>query len=237
MEIDSYAYFHTKKVMEYGIRNVDIKILEYISQAAESRVNELLEPMIQVSRHRTGVTSSQILSEERKMKSGYELKVSSKNTVKKTLDDLEKQELALETELKAELPEEGEEVLSDTPDGKKKKYKPISKKELPDNIKQKMINTTALLAAGGEMKSWMMGAGSDPSSSGLLKSFPVKSKTAASSRKRKDESAEKPSDPALKGMRVMQKDRITLKDAMAALETDPHLPRTSLFYKWLSQLR
>jgi hypothetical protein len=70
----------------------------------------------------------------------------------------------------------------------------------------------------------------------LKTGFPVQKKN--SSGKRKESAAKgKSEDPALKGMRITQKDRITLKDAVLVVERDPILSKSSIYYKWLSNLR
>jgi hypothetical protein len=85
------------------------------------------------------------------------------------------------------------------------------------------------LAAGGTLKSWMV---SD--SSNLLKtSFPVKTRKEAVKR----DGIQKSTDPALKGMRISQKDRIILKDALLTCENDETLRSSLLYYKWLGNLR
>ena len=227
----------SKIVSQNGLSQVDVGIIDYISQAAESRAYQVLTNMIRVSQHRTGVSTSRLISKERTARSGYEFKLSAKNTQQKTYDELERLEREIEIELKADLPsEENEDAMSENMDGAKKKKGKGSKRDLPENVKQKMINTTALLAAGGKMKSWMVPSGDAAASSSLLKtSFPVKKKESPPKKGKKD--AEKTDDPALKGMRVTQKDRVTLKDALLTLETDPHLSKSTLYYRWLSSLR
>ena len=223
-----------KAAIDHGITNVDTKVLHYVSQAAETRVLKLLESMIHTSQHRTGLTSSRFLNTEKALAPDLELDVSIKNEERKILEKIEESDRAMEMDFKTDLPAFADDLSSDMTDMTKKKKKTGgSKKDLPENVKQKMINSTALLAAGGKMKSWMLSNDAGTGSSLLKTSFPVKKRES----KKKEDGNVKNRDPALKGMRITQSDRVILRDALVCLENDLHLSKSSLHYKWINNLK
>lgn len=213
-------------VSSCGMSNVDSRILSYISQAAELRIHSLVSAMVKTSQHRTGILTSKMLKQENDSSSEYAFEVVA--SPDKSLEKLEADEKEMESHLKSDVQSQSEEFVA----SQKSK-----KQDIPESVKTKMINSTALRAAGGTMKSWMLPAGDASGTGMMLKTgFPVQKKTAAGKRKEMA-SKGKQEDPALKGMRITQKDRITLKDAVLVIERDPILSKSSIYYKWLSNLR
>ena len=213
-------------VSSCGMSNVDARILSYISQAAEIRIHALIAAMVKTSQHRTGILTSKLLKQENESNSGYVFEVVT--VADKSLEKLEAEEREMESDLKSDVQGQSEEFIA---------TQKSKKQDIPESVKTKMVNSTALRAAGGTMKSWMLPS-NDASGSGMMlkTGFPVQKKTAAEKRKELA-SRGKQEDPALKGMRITQKDRITLKDAVLVVERDPILSKSSIYYKWLSNLR
>ena len=213
-------------VSSCGISNVDSRILSYISQAAEIRIHKFVSAMVKMSQHRTGILTSEILKQEKDSNSKYILEISA--TDDKSLETIEAEEKDIESHLKSGVQSQSEEFVA----SQKSK-----KQDIPESVKTKMINSTALRAAGGTVKSWMLPVNDAAGSGVMLKTgFPVQKKNSTGKRKEMAPKG-KQEDPALKGMRITQKDRITLKDAVLVVERDTILSKSSIYYKWLSNIR
>lgn len=127
------------------------------------------------------------------------------------------------------------------------KKKSQAKKDLPESVKQKLTNNAAMMAVGGNLKSWMLPGAS------LTTSTPVGSKSTGPASKSATgltipiTSGSFLEVPKSEGQRkaivrgghrgVKIQKRITIKDALLVLESQRHLSRSELFYKWLANIK
>ncbi|KAH9252894.1 hypothetical protein BASA81_009197 [Batrachochytrium salamandrivorans] len=135
------------------------------------------------------------------------------------------------------------------PEKEKRKAKRIAKRDMPEAIKNKNINKTALMAAGGALKSWMLpNAGVPLRSDGA--NLHVVSVTAGAGGSGGAAGgtnvAEGGGDRAFgrtarvgPGTATVHRasKRIMLKDALFSLEQQPTLRNSALLYKWLSNVK
>jgi len=157
-----------------GISKVDPDYYNCLALAAQDRVRSLVEQMILASKHRVGLLHDFFMEESKAKNVGegeesYEFSVQIKDDVKKALQLIERHERDKERRERQRRGEE-EEGRGDGKDGdakggssKRKKNKTIKNKDVPDAVKQRITNETALRAAGGSGKkySWMTQSSND----------------------------------------------------------------------------
>ncbi|ORX78239.1 hypothetical protein BCR32DRAFT_270176 [Anaeromyces robustus] len=156
-----------------GINKVDPDYYNCLALAAQDRVRSLVEQMILASKHRVGLLHDFFMEESKAKNVGegeesYEFSVVVKDDVKKALQLIERHERDKERRERQRRGEE-EEGRGDGKDGdkggssKRKKNKTIKNKDVPDAVKQRITNETALRAAGGSGKkySWMTQSSND----------------------------------------------------------------------------
>jgi hypothetical protein len=146
-------------------------VLTIISDATKERLRRAYKLMIDASKHRVG---SQKFEQPKADENGnLPFKIVDIQDPKKQLLAVERverelerkrKEIISERERKAQLGEEGNEGGDDDKPAKKKKKKDqgpgVSAKYMSDDVRNKTTNETALMIAGGVMKSWML-TGSD----------------------------------------------------------------------------
>jgi hypothetical protein len=169
--------FLSKMVEEITSKNditkVDPDYYNCLALAAQERIRSLVEQMILASKHRVGLLHDFFMEESKakKAKVGeetYEFSVVVKDDVKKSLQLIERYERDKERRERQRRGEE-EEGRGDGKDGdgkgasKRKKNKTVKNKDVPDAVKQRITNETALRAAGGSGKkySWMTQSSND----------------------------------------------------------------------------
>jgi hypothetical protein len=178
-----------------GLDGVDSDFLTYLALSTQERLRELMEKMIYLSKHRTGLLHDQFLRMEKRRiarePNGMisDLKVSVTDNVKARLLEIEREEKELEIALRAGRSEDGglDMVLDEdkpkeksqgedmTEEMQKKGKK--SKVDMPEEVKTRLANEAAMKAAGGPMKSWML-ADSSSGMAGGIKVVPKKKKMA-----------------------------------------------------------
>jgi len=157
------------------ITKVDPDYYNCLALAAQERIRGLVEQMILASKHRVGLLHDYFIEESKAKNIGatdkeenYEFSVVVKDDVKKALQLIERHERDKERRERQRRGEE-EEGRGDGKDGdkggttKRKKNKTIKNKDVPDAVKQRITNETALRAAGGSGKkySWMTQSSND----------------------------------------------------------------------------
>eukprot|EP00833_Pecoramyces_ruminatium_P018437 jgi/Orpsp1_1/1192469/evm.model.d7180000093565.1 len=169
--------FLSKMVEEITSKNditkVDPDYYNCLALAAQERIRSLVEQMILASKHRVGLLHDFFIEESKskKVEEGedrYEFSVVVKDDVKKALQLIERHERDKERRERQRRGEE-EEGRGDGKDGdgkggsKRKKNKTIKNKDVPDAVKQRITNETALRAAGasGKKYSWMTQSSND----------------------------------------------------------------------------
>jgi Transcription initiation factor TFIID component TAF4 family len=125
-------------------------------------------------------------------------------------------------------PATAEKPKEDKEKGKKSKNTPkTKKKDLPESAKNKLINSAALRAVGGPVKSWML---------------PASSSSAAPQQKKPTRLATESGHQSLpaggiRSSRNKVQKRVTLKDALFAMENTKTLKRSDLLYKWYANIK
>jgi len=162
-------------VSKNEITKVDPDYYNCLALAAQERIRGLVEQMILASKHRVGLLHDYFIEESKAKNIGatdkeenYEFSVVVKDDVKKALQLIERHERDKERRERQRRGEE-EEGRGDGKDGdkggstKRKKNKTIKNKDVPDAVKQRITNETALRAAGGSGKkySWMTQSSND----------------------------------------------------------------------------
>ncbi|KAJ8327099.1 hypothetical protein O5D80_004517 [Batrachochytrium dendrobatidis] len=135
-------------------------------------------------------------------------------------------------------------LKSTAPKEKEKKYKRISKRDMPEAIKNKNINKTALMAAGGALKSWMLPNASASSRSDGIRVASVTtgvSGTISNTGESAGGVGDASDNTARSGIGAATvhraSKRIMLKDALFSLEQKPMLRKSALLYKWLANVK
>ncbi|KAI8909358.1 transcription initiation factor TFIID component TAF4 family-domain-containing protein [Powellomyces hirtus] len=182
------------------VSEVDKDLLPYLALAAQERLRDLLQCMIQAAKHRTGALHERFLQNERELiakgEDALDLQVITRQDPRKVLSALEKKERAQEAKLRAAKTAatqgqgEGADSMDvpggagggDKEEGAKKKRKAIRDKDLPEHIRLERANAALATAIGGApMKSWMLAGGSASaggSTSGPLKVVPSRKRKA-----------------------------------------------------------
>ncbi|KAJ3185128.1 hypothetical protein HDU87_002694 [Geranomyces variabilis] len=206
------------------IAEVDPDLLPYLALAAQERMRDLLQRMVQAAKHRTGALHERFLRNERELlakgEEALELQVVTRGDPRKALAGIEKRERNQELRLRAAkeaalgLGADGGGGVGGGGDGdmlgagdesaqKAKKRKTVKDKDLPEHIRLERANAALSQAiGGGYMKSWMVagagagGAASGPgaSGSGGLKVVP--------SRKRKGDGSDGQPGGTYSGVRL-----------------------------------
>ncbi|KAJ3134647.1 hypothetical protein HDU90_004979 [Geranomyces variabilis] len=176
------------------VAEVDADLLPYLALAAQERIRDLLQRMVQAAKHRTGALHERFLRNERELvakgEEALELQVVTRGDPRKELAGIEKRERNQELRLRAakeaalglgadggggvggggdgDVPGGGDESAQ-----KAKKRKTVKDKDLPEHIRLERANAALSQAiGGGYMKSWMVagagagGAASTPGASG-----------------------------------------------------------------------
>jgi Transcription initiation factor TFIID component TAF4 family len=218
-----------------------------------------MEKMIIAAKHRTLVMHTSLLSRDKHLlftanqSSPIDVHVMVKSDIKKTLSALEQDEIDEDKQMRLDRGEDISESVFGFDTAKKggainmsgaigKKAKPVA---MPEMMKSKLVNATALKAAGGVLKSWMLPKGSAD----------VASVTGGDESKAKVLQGKKKADTSLDpyiipmglvrntqvrlGRPMTQKEsrRITLKDALHCLEGDTVLRKSSLLVKWYAKIK
>ncbi|KAI8641332.1 transcription initiation factor TFIID component TAF4 family-domain-containing protein [Parasitella parasitica] len=158
-------------------------VVALIALATEKRIRLLVQHMIFASKHRV---DSQTFTQPPVDETGHlPFKIVDIQDIKKQLlaververeEERKRKEILLERERKAQMGEEGGEAGDDDRPSKKKKKKEmgpgVTARYMSDDVRNKTTNETALMIAGGVMKSWML--------TGLNNSGSSKDKSSAS---------------------------------------------------------
>ncbi|KAJ3159104.1 Transcription initiation factor TFIID subunit 4B [Geranomyces michiganensis] len=174
------------------VPEVDQDLLPYLALAAQERMRDLLQRMVQAAKHRTGALHERFLRNERELlakgEEALELQVVTRGDPRKALAGIEKRERNQELRLRAAkeaamgMGADGGVGVGgggdgDNPGGgddsavqKAKKRKTVRDKDLPEHIRLERANAALSQAiGGGYIKSWMVagaGAGSAGSTPG-----------------------------------------------------------------------
>ncbi|KAL9543338.1 hypothetical protein MBANPS3_008160 [Mucor bainieri] len=146
---------------------LDTNVVALIALATEKRIQGLVQHMIFASKHRV---DSQTFTQPAMDESGHlPFKIVDIQDIKKQLlaververeEERKRKEILLERERKAQLGEEGGDAGDDERPSKKKKKKEmgpgVTARYMSDDVRNKTTNETALMIAGGVMKSWML---------------------------------------------------------------------------------
>ncbi|KAI8375144.1 transcription initiation factor TFIID component TAF4 family-domain-containing protein, partial [Blakeslea trispora] len=137
-----------------------------IALATEKRIHQLLIHMTSASKHRV---NSQTFTQPPANPDGHHpFKIVDIQDIKKQLlaiervereEERKRKEMLLENERKALLGEDGADGDDDRPMKKKKKKEMgpgVTARYMSDDVRNKTTNETALMIAGGVMKSWML---------------------------------------------------------------------------------
>ncbi|CEP11108.1 hypothetical protein [Parasitella parasitica] len=165
-----------------------------IAFATEKRIRLLVQRMIFASKHRV---DSQTFTQPPVDKSGHlPFKIVDIQDIKKQLlaververeEERKRKEILLERERKAQMGEEGGETGDDDRPSKKKKKKEmgpgVTARYMSDDVRNKTTNETALMIAGGVMKSWMLtglnNSGSSKEKSSAPAALPISKQNSA----------------------------------------------------------
>jgi len=180
-------------ISKNNITKVDPDYYNCLALAAQEKIRSLVEQMILASKHRVGLLHDYFMEESKaknlKATPGeetYEFSVVIKDDVKKSLQLIERHERdkeRRERQRRGEEEDRGDGKDGDSTKGgssKRKKNKTVKSKDVPDAVKQRITNETALRAAGGSGKkySWMTQSSNDEwrasSSLHFHKSSPLK---------------------------------------------------------------
>lgn len=146
---------------------LDNNVVALIALATEKRIHGLVQHMIFASKHRV---DSQTFTQPAMDESGHlPFKIVDIQDIKKQLlaververeEERKRKEILLERERKAQMGEEGGDAGDDDRPSKKKKKKEmgpgVTARYMSDDVRNKTTNETALMIAGGVMKSWML---------------------------------------------------------------------------------
>lgn len=142
-------------------------VVALIALATEKRIQALVKHMIFASKHRV---DSQTFTQPAIDETGHlPFKIVDIQDIKKQLlaververeEERKRKEILLERERKAQMGEEGGDAGDDDRPSKKKKKKEmgpgVTARYMSDDVRNKTTNETALMIAGGVMKSWML---------------------------------------------------------------------------------
>lgn len=222
-----------------------------------------MEKMAIAAKHRTLLLHTSLLSRDKHLlftnnqAAPIDIHVMVKSDIKKTLAALEQDEIDDDKQLRLDRGEDifesGFSFVSGKQGGAINMSGTISKKAkavaMPEMMKSKLVNETALKATGGVLKSWMIPSAAGASVSSGRAVVGKVSSGATSSKK------SKPADTLMtpyiipvgliKNMQVRlgrpmtQKEskRITLKDALHCLEGDAVLRKSSVLVKWYAKIK
>ncbi|KAG2236015.1 hypothetical protein INT48_008107, partial [Thamnidium elegans] len=154
---------------------LELDVVTLIALATQDRIQNLIRQMVVASKHRVdSQTFTQPVPDE---KGNQPFKIVDVQDIKKQLlaiervereEERKRKEIISERERKAQLGEEINEGGDDDKPNKKKKKKDmgpgVTARYMSDDVRNKTTNETALMIAGGVMKSWML-TGMAPSSS------------------------------------------------------------------------
>lgn len=121
-------------------------------------------------------------------------------------------------------------------DSKPPRAKKNTKKDLPEAVKHKLANNAALREIGGPTKSWMLPPSSMPGGSGSI-GKPVRLTTATNSAVMGSSVVSDAGDNVYRAKRGTANQRISLKDALFAMENTRALKRSDLIYKWYANIK
>lgn len=222
--------------------------------------------MIIAAKHRTLLLHTSLLSRDKYLlfstnkTAPLDIHIHVKSDIKKTLSNLEKDEIEDDKQLRLErgesINESGFDFDSKTSTGnainmsqaiaKKGKSKPM---QMPEIMKSKLVNETAMKAAGGTLKSWMLPKGSTTTvTTTNTNTTNANTKDSGVVSGKKNEHALKPyvipmgtvrNTMVRLGRPMTQKEsrRITLKDALHCLEADPVLKKSDIICQWYSKIK
>lgn len=108
---------------------------------------------------------------------------------------------------------------------KEKAKKKGPKRDLPESAKAKIVNTAALRAAGGTVKSWMLPPSATPSAA------PAKPTRLTTT------DGITTGSTGMRAARVKGNKRIVLKDALFVMENTRSLRRSPVIYKWYANIK
>lgn len=243
-----------------GITSIDPRYHLMLSHAVDSYLRSLMAVMKNVSQHRAGITLAEFINAERGLLHGSdtELTVRPLDDIRNKLSDMEMQQRDDEEGIASKIahlmpnPEDEEEEATEQQNGgneaiadgndqtdKKKAKKPASKRDLPEAVKNKLTNKTAFLAAGGKMKSWMIGSSSDAALGSRSKRVVVSKPTTTESNQSSGPIENKAIEPTAGSTSAMIRasKRIMLRDAIYALEQQQSLRSSPLLIKWLANIK
>ncbi|KAI8900292.1 hypothetical protein BC833DRAFT_582569 [Globomyces pollinis-pini] len=256
-----------KKVLEIAASSsvtlVDPSFTTFLSQAADAYICQLLQSMCNASEQRATVDYEMMVRANGTGDSKeIELDVAELDDVRVQLHEIEtrqREELEALNEQLGPRPTE-EEIAADTAssvpnttgatnsvqtvasqkvappvtpstiDGKKPKRQ-STKKDLPEAVKNKLTNSAALMAAGGTIKSWML-PGASISLSNKVTSKDTPSKTGG-----RNGDQLKISSTVRPGSRLKAQKRVTIKDALYAMESQRELKTSDILYKWWANVK
>lgn len=146
---------------------LELDVVTLIGLATQDRIQNLIRQMIVASKHRVdSQTFTQPAPDE---KGNQPFKIVDVQDIKKQLlaiervereEERKRKEIISERERKAQLGEETNEGGDDDKPNKKKKKKDmgpgVTARYMSDDVRNKTTNETALMIAGGVMKSWML---------------------------------------------------------------------------------
>lgn len=197
--------------------SMSAETLEVIKIALQDRLRSVLEDSIQAAKHRTGVYLDHILTDQGGwvVKGDMEVKIIPKLVItddpKTVLYALEKRDKDLESSQRSK----DSTVPSLTAE-------PVQtrKKEIPDAMRSKLANATALMELGGVSKSWML----DSSSSASVLKNRMKSNNMShltTVTKRKEKKGWEIKDGLVRSFyNDVEKKRVTLADLLVALKSE-----------------
>ncbi|KAJ3310771.1 hypothetical protein HDV04_004653 [Boothiomyces sp. JEL0838] len=253
-----------KKVLEIAktcnITAVDSSFSSFLSQAADAYILNILSCMCNISEHRSSVEYDVFVNNPDSGTSNeIDLEIMEESNVREILlkienDERIEQEKLLESVGPRPTPEDLEQnpesltssavtnstsvattvntnvstPKSVTAASEKKPKRPATKKDLPEAVKNKMTNNAAKMAAGGTMKSWML-PGASIAAVSTPKVVPKEAKGKAPERKA--------ASIVRAGSRLRTQKRITIKDALLAMELQRELKSSELLYKWWTNVK
>lgn len=174
---------NSNKVTEQNLK-LELDVITLIALATQERIQRLVRQMVVASKHRVdSQTFTQPAPDE---KGNQPFKIVDIQDIKKQLlaiervereEERKRKEVISERERKAQLGEEANEGGDEDKPSKKKKKKDmgpgVTARYMSDDVRNKTTNETALMIAGGVMKSWMLtGMAPTASNSSKEKSLP-----------------------------------------------------------------
>lgn len=206
---------------EFGVTDFSADIATFISLAAESYASTLLTTFCKFSAHRASTFSLPI---------NTRWEIAESEDIREVLEQIKINEIIAIEQINAAMPaieEVGTEdptvsqTTSQTGVEKVKKARG-SKKDLPEAVKDKLANTAAMLAVGGSVKSWMVaGAGNTYTPVVKPKSEMVE-ETSVQERRRGREKVQK---------------RVTISDALTAMEGRRELRGGDVLYRYWANIK